>query len=80
MSSLDMALHQFVFPINSNFSVNVSMYRLLNECDTKAQTCKFNVFVGEIYEIGTSFFQDHYTIFNIQDKYMLIGLSNKYPT
>lgn len=80
MTSLDISLHQFVFPINPDFSVNISLYRVLDQCDKKLQHCIFNIELSDHYEIGEAFFKDHYTVFNMGQKQMLIGLSNKYPS
>ena len=52
---------------------------MVHDCDRKTLHCQFNIEKGSHFEIGESFFKDHYTIFDMDKQSLLVGVSNKYP-
>jgi hypothetical protein len=57
ITSIELSLHMLVFQLGDGFYVNISLYRLLDECDDKLHHCSFHLYVGDEYMLGEQFFR-----------------------
>lgn len=41
-----------VFQLGEDFFVNISLYRMLDQCDDHQHRCRFHLYVGDEYRLG----------------------------